>query len=164
MEKMENKERFPLFHGTAPGISWLVLMMRCCTWSLNPPCPILGALFLEVWWHTNLNDTAKGRSPASYFSIIYLGGAEGFEPRPVHGIENKGSIPFTPRIRSLPLHRCSRICGAHRLEDNSRNLQINFPVVGWLCCNPNPDSKPESPQRADRLRKMHCPLAPAEAS
>ena len=35
---------------------------------------------------------------------------------------------------------------------------------GWLYCNPNPDSKPESPQRADRLRRMHCPLAPAEAS
>jgi hypothetical protein len=27
-----------------------------------------------------------------YFSIIYFGGAEGSEPRPVHGIENNGTL------------------------------------------------------------------------
>jgi len=30
-------------------------MVRCCTWTLNPPCPILAAfLFLRLSWDTSI--------------------------------------------------------------------------------------------------------------
>jgi hypothetical protein len=37
MEKMENKERFPLSHGTATAICFVFNHDICCTWNLNVP-------------------------------------------------------------------------------------------------------------------------------
>src|ERR1017187_1727032 len=36
---------FHLFHGSHPSQTGLGQKASCCTWSLNPPCPILESLF-----------------------------------------------------------------------------------------------------------------------